>query len=66
MTSEVDGVLILLNTLGGDVEAGAGDRGNDRILKANQRSLWFWEEATPSADRLQFPQIILLLCRVEQ
>ena len=22
--------------------------------------------ATPSADRLQFPQIILLLCRVEQ
>lgn len=30
---EVDGVLILLNTLGGDVEAGLGDRGNDRILK---------------------------------
>ena len=50
----VDGVLLLLNTVGGDVESG--------LAIAEMISPWCWEAAIRLACPSQFLQIILILC----
>ena len=60
---EIEGLLILLNTLGGDVEAGLAIAEMIASL-VNRVSRLSLEEAIRSEDRLRCPQITLLLFQV--
>ena len=61
---EIEGLFILLNTLGGDVEAGLAIAEMIASLSKPTVSPWFLAEAIRSEDRLRCPQIILLLFQV--
>ena len=58
---EIEGVLILLNTMGGDVEAGLGIA--EMIASLGKPYHWSLEEVILSEDRWLYLQIILLLSR---
>lgn len=58
-SEEVEGVLILLNTLGGDVEAGLAIA--EMIASLSKPTVsWCLAEAIPSADLWRYRQIIPL------
>ena len=60
---EIEGVLILLNTMGGDVEAGLGIAEMIASLGKPTVSLVSLEEVILSEDRWLYLQTILLLSR---
>ena len=64
-SEEVDGLLILLNTLGGDVEAGLSIA--EMIASISKPTyLLSWEEVILSEVRLRYRQSILLLYQAER
>ena len=56
----VDGLLLLLNTVGGDVESGLAIA--EMVASISQRFHWYSVAAIPSACRWQSPRTILLSC----
>ena len=61
-SDDVEGLLIILNTVGGDVEAGLAIAELLEVYNERPPPLWCWVAATPSACPWRCPVGAVLLC----